>query len=205
MGKRPAIPAADRLRAMLSVDPETGCHNWTGATVGGYGQIFLGNDSIPHKTGAHRLAYALAKGPIPDGLVIDHLCRNRRCCNAEHLEAVTMLENSLRGEGLVAINSRKTHCPKGHEYTEKNTYFAPGTQRRHCRACIGSRVRGSRVRPAPWPQAANWFDDIGKCRCGKRANGILRGALNEHLGAYCTPCATKAVAWADKRRTLNHD
>ena len=94
---------------------------------------------------AHRLAYEAAYGDIPDGLVIDHLCRNRRCINPQHLEAVTIGENALRGVGSPAQNARKTHCKRGHEFTQENTIRLPH-DRRECRACrreyqINNRVR----------------------------------------------------------------
>ena len=82
---------------------------------------------------AHRLAYQSFYGPIPDGLVIDHLCRNRTCCNPAHLEAVTNRENTLRGVGFPALNDAKTHCPQGHEYAGEKLYVWKG--KRFCRAC----------------------------------------------------------------------
>lgn len=85
---------------------------------------------------AHRIVYEQEVGAIPDGLQIDHLCRNRWCVNVEHLEPVTIAENVLRGEGITAINARKTHCIHGHEFTEKNTYVRPDrTNHRDCRIC----------------------------------------------------------------------
>jgi hypothetical protein len=96
----------------------------------------------------HRIAYEVAYGPIPEGLTIDHLCRNRRCVNAEHLEAVTGKENTLRGEAISAINIRKTHCVHGHEFTEENTYRAPSMPNervcRICRAAYKKRTRRKR-------------------------------------------------------------
>jgi hypothetical protein len=80
------------------------------------------------------VAYELAIGPIPEGLTIDHLCRNRGCVNPAHLEAVTNRTNLLRGDGIAALNARKTHCKRGHEFTPENTYvWREGT--RACRAC----------------------------------------------------------------------
>ena len=81
----------------------------------------------------HRWAYIDAHGSIPEGLQIDHLCRNRACINVDHLEAVTQFVNKSRGEAG-KHNKDKTHCPHGHEYTEENTW------RNHrgwrwCRAC----------------------------------------------------------------------
>lgn len=92
----------------------------------------------------HRVAYEAWKGPIPDGLHIDHLCRNRGCCNPDHLEAVTCGENTFRSPlTLNSINAAKTHCAHGHEYTVENTRLRP-TGGRACRSC--DRIYKSRAR-----------------------------------------------------------
>lgn len=117
------------------------CIVWTGASHKlGYGHLYIGGRFFM----AHRVAYELANGPIPDGLHLDHLCRNPPCINPAHLEAVTPAENVRRGEGAnVSRRMRvsQTHCKRGHEFTEENTYtyFWNGTQRRSCKACWKAR------------------------------------------------------------------
>lgn len=79
----------------------------------------------------HRFVYVWFNGATEK--VIDHLCRNRLCCNPGHLEAVTVGENVRRGEGVAPRNAKKTHCAQGHEYTPQNTYV--WNKQRFCRAC----------------------------------------------------------------------
>jgi len=88
----------------------------------------------------HRIAYEFALGPIPDGLTLDHLCRNTICCNPAHLEPVTLRVNTLRGTSPIADNARKTHCKNGHPFDEANTYNPPKQPtHRHCRICQNER------------------------------------------------------------------
>ncbi len=111
----------------------TGCWIWQRSCHRGYGQLWA-NGTMNR---AHRIAYELVKGPIPKSLTIDHLCRNRACINPDHLEAVTMRKNVLRGNGPTAINARKTHCKRGHPFDAANTRMSK--LGRNCRACDHAR------------------------------------------------------------------
>ena len=107
------------------------CWLWTaGCMRGGYGHFWTG--ATHH--GAHRFAYELLVGSIPDRLTLDHLCRNRACVNPHHLEAVSDRTNILRGQGQSARNALKTHCPQGHPYDLFNTGRGPDN-RRICSIC----------------------------------------------------------------------
>jgi len=137
------MPVNHRIDPLTHYDVTgDGCWNWRGATNScGYGQLLRGGK----RTKAHRLLYEATKGPIADGLVIDHLCRNRRCVNPDHMECVPVRENTVRGESPVAVNDRKTHCPNGHPYD--HVYFlSDGTRKRECRACKRAQNRACKRR-----------------------------------------------------------
>lgn len=108
----------------------TGCWVWMGCKLPrGYGRFWKDGGMRL----AHRVAYELFTGPIPDGLQLDHLCRVPGCVNPAHLEAVTHAENVRRGD-RTRYNADKTHCPQGHPYDEENTFiYSDG--RRECRIC----------------------------------------------------------------------
>jgi len=86
---------------------------------------------------AHRFAYEKHIGPLVPGMEIDHLCKNRRCWNPDHLEQVTPLENKRRSECVSTLNARKTHCIHEHKFTIENTYLFKenGRFRRQCLKC----------------------------------------------------------------------
>lgn len=124
------------------------CWQWQGGQCGStiaYGTYRRNGRQAP----AHRVSYELFRGPIPDGLVIDHLCRNGLCVRLDHLEAVPQRTNVMRGNGLAAINARKIRCIHGHEFDDANTYWTPVGKRR-CRAChrAGERRRNRRLSSA---------------------------------------------------------
>ena len=127
-----------------AVAANAGCIVWTASTnKDGYGKL-----NISQRThAAHRLAYELMVGPVPQGLRLDHLCHtqdttcsggplciHRRCINPHHLEPVTDRANILRGRSKAAANVVKTHCPRGHAYDLANTRIDKNGKR-HCRAC----------------------------------------------------------------------
>jgi hypothetical protein len=121
----------ERFWSLVDRRGDAECWPWKGGTKQGYGQIMVARKAKR----AHRVAYELTVGPIPEGLTLDHLCRNRACCNPKHLEPVTNRENVLRGVGPSAEAARKTHCPQGHEYTPENVYQRPGKPDRSCLTC----------------------------------------------------------------------
>jgi hypothetical protein len=113
----------------------SGCWVWVGVvspsqgTIG-YGTIKKGTKVLM----AHRVSYEIHKGPIPEGYQIDHLCRYTLCVNPYHLEAVTPQENYRRSNSISGRNARKTHCKRGHEFTDENI-IRRSWGGRECRAC----------------------------------------------------------------------
>lgn len=104
-----------RLQNKISPEPNSGCWLWEGfIRPDGYGAVWNNGRS----TYAHIVVYELCKGVVPFGLQLDHLCRLRCCVNPDHLEAVTKIQNVLRGIGPTAKNARKTHCKRGHLFSE---------------------------------------------------------------------------------------
>ena len=130
-------PVADRFMAFVSPEPNSGCWLWSGAyfkkpNQDGYGMFWMGKTR--RAAFAHRVSFELHKGPIPNGLVIDHVCRVKGCVNPEHLRAVTHRTNTRENNSSVCtVNAHKTHCKRGHEFTVENTKLVPGG--RECVAC----------------------------------------------------------------------
>lgn len=128
------VPVIERLLRRVVVD-SNGCWNWTGATdAHGYGQISRGGREGMVKT--HRVTYFCFVGPTELGL--DHLCRNRACCNPSHLEPVSQGENVRRGDHCYRDDGRPRECPKGHAMT-------PDNKRKdgRCRTCINEWKRAA--------------------------------------------------------------
>ncbi len=124
-----ALPANMSRRIALA---PTGCWLWTGDRYeNGYGRGWIGKGLSRQ---AHRAVYLVLVGQVPEGLVLDHLCRTKLCVNPRHLDVVTHRENILRGEGIAAINAVKTHCVHGHEFDEENTRWTRQGWR-YCQRC----------------------------------------------------------------------
>lgn len=132
-----------RFMAKVHFEPTTGCWIWAGGMSGPYGDrpaISVRIDGQKKQVRAYRLAYEHFIGPIPDELTIDHVkerCAARpRCVNPEHCEPVTAVENILRSDGPAALNARKTHCKRGHEFVPGSFYITKigGKQCKQCTA-----------------------------------------------------------------------
>jgi hypothetical protein len=144
----------DRFEAKYTPEPNSGCWLWLGGPRStGYGGFALdGKTTIA----AHRASYELFKGPIPEGLEIDHWwCHTRMCVNPDHLRPATHSENmknrrafasgnSGNGAANLLHNKRKTHCPRGHPYSDENLQVRP-CGRRACRACHREKMRRRRA------------------------------------------------------------
>lgn len=153
----------ERFRSKFITD-ESGCWLWT-ATINnkGYGQFY--SQERRTKVYAHRWSYEHNVGPIPEGLVIDHLCRTPRCVNPEHLEPVTFAENLRRGEGGLRrqqLMAARTHCRNGHEFIESNVYRYGGERR--CRACYRARDAGRDPKKEPLDAAP--IPPVTHCKWG---------------------------------------
>lgn len=126
-------------RFWASVRKTKECWDWTGCiTTNGYGQFSAGGKGYC----AHRFSYEVNKGTIPEGLTLDHLCRNRACVKPDHLEAVTLKVNLLRGFSVSALNARKMECIKGHPLFGENLRTLIDGER-ICRTCHFIRSKNS--------------------------------------------------------------
>lgn len=133
------IPLTDRevqqYWQRLDTADTDACWPWKGGLDrGGYGRFQTGRKFFA----AHRVAFGLSKGPIEPGLVLDHLCHNRACCNPAHLEQVTSRENTMRGQATCSEPMRSGRCQRGHALTESNIYrYSSGN--RACKTCADQR------------------------------------------------------------------
>lgn len=177
----------------------TPCWLWTGSDSGnGYGRVSIGG-----KTRAvHIVVYEHHKGPVPEGMVLDHECRNRECCNPDHLTPRTVLDNTLRGIGPTARNAAKTHCKRGHALKGDNLMLRErgGRIHRECRAC-------KKIRSIPWrKRLCKTLAAEAPCEeCGGSGawDKVAKSRDNRAMECSCRECSgtgvrsdRQAEAWA---------
>lgn len=140
---RPVIGYEANLRSKFTQGDEGACWVWAGyKPETHYANFIFKVDGRSKSKTAHRAVYELLIAPIPDGMVLDHLCKNIHCVNPAHLEPVTQKENLRRSDNYIGKNARKTHCVNGHEFTPENIYHPPKKPtHRYCRACANARAK----------------------------------------------------------------
>lgn len=144
LGSAPRKSEPERFWEKVEAQHPLSCWWWTSAASPlGYG-AFLNADGRTVR--AHRYAYEFLIGPIPEGLHLDHLCRNPPCVNPDHLEPVTPEENNRRGYGIHSLNRRKTHCLRGHSLAEHALFHKNGD--RYCGACKREKRRQAAAKAA---------------------------------------------------------
>jgi hypothetical protein len=134
-GKKKAMSKSNEQRFMEKVNKTDTCWEWIGAKIPkGYGRFGYYKEEKGHVTCyAHRFAYELFIGDIPEGMTIDHLCKNTSCVNPEHLEVVSSYENLMRSDSPSSLAAKRTHCVNGHPFDEENT--RRWKNKRICKTC----------------------------------------------------------------------
>lgn len=176
MSARHYAPAEERFWDRVQKRGPDECWPWIVTNRQGYGAFRVNGRTIA----AHRFSWLLAGGSLPEGLELDHLCRNRACQNPRHLDLVTRRVNILRGEGQPAKNARATHCVNGHLLSGANLRFrSDGTRR--CAAC--SVVQGTATRAAHPEQRKARYARYREAHREER-NAYMRA---RRLAAYAAP------------------
>lgn len=198
---REARPEIDRFNEKYIVDEATGCWNWAGSLVGRNakspaerGVFYLGPGHDRTRVLAYRWSYEHFVGPIPEGLQIDHLCRNPRCVNPEHLEPVTARENVRRGTSHIAQLMDTTHCPRGHELFGDNLYIGLDGGRR-CKTCRLDRTREYEERNREKRRAA----DNARRRAKRAAERAAREATSAASNSVAPAATSASIGWRHER------
>ena len=167
----------------------TPCFPWPGRlTERGYGVLSLRHQVVR----AHRAVYIKTRGEIPAGMTIDHLCRNKKCVNPDHMEVVSGRVNTLRSYGPTALNARKTHCVRGHELSGNNLRIVCGG--RECLACKKLLAHDRNVRIAQVSAKARIIVAAFKDAERYEAIGDDRLTMIEELAQLLTPKAAEALS-----------
>lgn len=171
----------ERFFSKAEEDPQTGCWNWLRLTdKKGYGRFQYGTKD---QRLAYNVSYGLMIGDIPEGLQLDHLCRNTACINPYHLEPVTGAVNMARA------GAAKTHCPSGHSYTQENTVLLPNGTRR-CRTCRTISQRADKARQKEARKARGPLPRIRPTHC-KHGHAFDEANTYVYNGAFhCRACRT---------------
>jgi len=171
-----------QLESKIVRKPNNGCWEWTGCKIqNGYGRVHTTPSyKVRKMVLAHRAVYELLRGAIPEGMTLDHLCRNRACVNPDHLEPVDLRTNVLRGVGPTAINARKTHCPKGHPLVWNG-------HQRVCKTCTHE------SQSARYELNKNSGPLEGKPECGKGHKFTPENTLLHGGSQHCRECAKERM------------
>jgi hypothetical protein len=139
------ISLDERFKKYVDVQ-QSGCWKWTGSLTKGYGQMSdTYNKGVKRRSIlAHRFAYERKYGCVPEGKQLDHLCRNRWCCNPDHLEPVTCKENLNRGHHPNMILKRSGVCKRGHAVNKENMYYRKNGRLGYCRICQNNLIKKRR-------------------------------------------------------------
>lgn len=203
------VPPIDRIVANTDrLSGNSDCWNWLGACdADGYGKSSAEGRSVR----THRYVYQALVGPIPDGLTIDHLCRNRRCCNPAHLEPVTRGENNRRGAGFSGVlyagsarpGWRGNTCGRGHPLAPDNIKVFPGQDGlRRCRTCYRHKKAAEKrkMRASRADQRKTGLLEVYRLPPldpDDSRHGTLRGFIRHRC--RCGPCVAADVATRGRR------
>lgn len=179
---------------------ERTCWEWKRSLSTGYGQIHVVGQG--KRVYAHRVVWEMLNGPVPEGKELDHLCRNRCCINPAHLEPVTHSLNVRRSFTPPAVNAKKTHCKRGHEFTPENVYSKPDGGR-VCRRCELERSRRDQNYRGNLPAQLRTHCKHGHPFSGDNLRLMPRKRKGiEYTERVCRACASAGATAYQKRKQV---